>query len=268
MRYAVKSAPSPTDDRREFVMSDNSVDRMGDVIDPAGWDLSSFKQGGKFNPIALFNHDKNQVVGSWADVQVKGNQLIGRFEPAAPGTSEIADSVRKLVEQDILRAVSVGFEPNEREPLDEKAKYGPWRYTRQTTLECSIVSVPANANAVAIAKQLNLSPEIISVAFGEQAEMRRGNMFTIGKHAVMNKSTEGHRTMTMTPSQRIEHTQQELNASRDRLAELNNHEVFDVDAAEKLNGEIDNFERALTVMKAAESRMATTNTAMTTYTPP
>ena len=64
--------------------------------------------------------------------------------------------------------------------------------------------------------------------------------------------------MTITPSQRIEHTQAELNDRRDQLAALNSAEVFDVDVAEKLNSEIDNFERALSVMKAAETRMGLT----------
>jgi len=121
MLHKVKASPPPGGDRLEFVMSDGSVDRMGDVIEPAGWDLSTFKAGSKFNPIALFNHRSDYPVGSWSDVRVKGGQLVGRFVPAAPGTSEIADSVRKLVEQDILRAVSVGFEPIERELLNDKA---------------------------------------------------------------------------------------------------------------------------------------------------
>ena len=171
METKVKAAPPPGSDRREFVMSDGSVDRMGDVIDPAGWDLSSFSAGSKFNPIALFNHKADMVVGSWSDVRVNGGQLIGKFNPLAPGTSELADSVRKMIEQDVLRAVSVGFEPKAREPLNEKAdkNYGPWRFTKQSLLECSIVSVPANANAVAIARSLNLSTKTVSEIFGEPA---------------------------------------------------------------------------------------------------
>ena len=36
----------------EFVLSDESVDRMGDIISAAGWDLKNFQK----NPIALFGH--------------------------------------------------------------------------------------------------------------------------------------------------------------------------------------------------------------------
>src|SRR4029077_1031923 len=154
--------------------------------------------------------------------------------------------------------------------LDKDRPDGPQRLLKSELLEASLVSVPANPNSMAIAKQLHISPEVISLAFGEQAEARCGEMFTIGKHAVIKSSIERSNPMTITPSQRIEHTQAELNDRRDQLTALNNADVFDVDAAEKLNGEIDNFERALSVMKAAETRMglAAANTAVTTYTPP
>jgi HK97 family phage prohead protease len=257
MRRVVKSAPPPGGDRREFVMSDDSVDRMGDVIEPAGWDLSSFQAGAKFNPIALFNHKPDQVVGSWSHVRVADGRLIGKFEPLEPGTSELADSVRKMVEQNVLRAVSVGFDPIEKELLHEKAHphSGPFRFKRQALLECSIVSVPANANAVAIAKSLNISHETMSRVFGEQAEARRGDVTALGEHAVIKSAIERPVAMT-TLSERIEHTQTELNSRRDRLDELNNAANFDTEAVERVIGEIDTIERDLSAMKSAEARTA------------
>ena len=44
-------------DGLEFVMSDETVDLMDDVILSDGWDLSNFKSGR--NPIALFGHDSS-----------------------------------------------------------------------------------------------------------------------------------------------------------------------------------------------------------------
>lgn len=269
MRRVVKSAPPPGGDRREFVMSDGSVDRMGDVIDQDGWDLSSFVPGSPtFNPIALFNHDKNQVVGSWLHTRVSDGKLISKFVPLEPGTSEIADSVRKMVEQNVLRAVSVGFEPIEREPLHEKAhpQHGPFRFRRQALLECSIVSVPANPNAVAIAKQLNLSSEMVSRVFGEHAETRRrGDPAATGEHAVIKSSIERPTKMT-TLSQRIEDTQTQLNAARDRT--VNEAADLDINTLDQLNAEIREHERALTVLKESEARTAAAATAMVPYTAP
>jgi HK97 family phage major capsid protein/HK97 family phage prohead protease len=246
----VKSAPPPGGDRREFVLSDGSIDRMGDMIEPDGWDLSSFKPGGKFNPIALFNHKADQVVGSWANVKVSDGKLVGKFVPAEPGTSELADSVRKLIDQDILRATSVGFEPIESEPLDKDKPYAGQRFIKQALLECSIVSVPANPNAVAIARSLNLSSDILSLAFGEHAEARPWKTTAIGKHAVTTP-IERPKVMT-TLSQRIEHTQTKLNELRDRLAE--GGPELSIDALAELNGQIDQHTRDLSVLKDAEAR--------------
>src|SRR5262245_52284957 len=103
MRYQQRAAPSPGAAPDEFVMSDESVDRMGDVIVQSGWDLSNFKK----HPIALFNHDRNQVIGKWSGVAVRGGRLVGKLELAEAGTSPLVDTVRALTAQNILRAVSV-----------------------------------------------------------------------------------------------------------------------------------------------------------------
>jgi HK97 family phage prohead protease/HK97 family phage major capsid protein len=232
MRYAVKSAPPPSGDRNEFVMSDNSLDRQGDVIEASGWDLSSFKPGQKFNPIALFNHRPDFVVGNWEKVRVKGNQLIGRFKPLDPGTSEIADSVRKMVEQDVLRAVSVGFEPIESEPLDKEKPYGGLRFKKQALLECSIVAVPANANAVAIARSMKLSSELADVIFRKPAT--ENPVGPHGKPAAKSlEQSKGSKMSTATIAARIQAEQTNLNALRDALAELADKDQMDADETKR-----------------------------------
>ena len=161
MRYAVKSAPSPGGAPNEYVMSDGSVDRMGDVVDPAGWDLKNFKA----HPIALLNHDRDQIIGKWVDVRVDGKQLRGRLELADEGTSPLVDNVRKLVAQNILRAVSVGFRPIEQQPLDKNASelWGPFKFTKSELLECSLVAVPANPHALSTAKSLGIADNFMEI---------------------------------------------------------------------------------------------------------
>jgi HK97 family phage prohead protease len=129
-----------------FIMSNASVDRMGDTIDPMGWDLTNFKK----NPIALFNHNYDLIIGKWNNIRVEGNNLIGDLELAEAGTSELVDTVRSLVEQRILSAVSVGFAATEYE-------YGEtgMDFKKQELMECSLVSVPANPQALAIARSFN-----------------------------------------------------------------------------------------------------------------
>jgi phage head maturation protease len=96
-----------------FVLSDESVDRYGDVISSEGWNLKNFQK----NPIALFNHSSNFPIGFWKNVRVESKKLIGDLMLAAEGTSARIDEIRRLVEQGILRAVSVGFLPIASEPL-------------------------------------------------------------------------------------------------------------------------------------------------------
>ena len=129
---------------------------MGDVIRADGWDLTSFKK----NPVALFGHSHDQILGIWENVRVEGKKLLGRLKLAKPGTSELVDTVRSLIDQRILKAVSVGFQPIEAEP---RKSGGGYDFIKSALHEVSVVSVPANPNALAIAKAL--SPEIANKLF-------------------------------------------------------------------------------------------------------
>ena len=93
----------------EFVLSDETPDRLDDVIMSDGWELKHFKN----NPIALFNHNSNFPIGKWSNLRVESKQLRGSLEIAPEGTSERIDEIRRLIEAGILRAVSVGFRPIE-----------------------------------------------------------------------------------------------------------------------------------------------------------
>jgi hypothetical protein len=142
-------------------MASESVDRMGDVIEIGGIDLASFKA----NPIALWGHDSSSPIGTWEAVRKVGGQLIGKLRLAAEGTSPLIDRLRALIEQRILRAVSVGFLPTaDPEPL---GKGRGLRFTKTELLECSLVPVPANATALRLK---HLAPDPIdSQIFGAPA---------------------------------------------------------------------------------------------------
>lgn len=137
---------------KEFVLSDGSVDRVGDVIDPKGWDLAAFKA----NPVALFGHDHSKIVGKWESVRVEGGKLMGRLKLAKKGTSQLVDEVRALVEQGILKAVSVGFTPVEYKPR----KGGGYLFSKSMLSEVSLVAVPANPMALATAKAFTPNAEL------------------------------------------------------------------------------------------------------------
>lgn len=142
------------DDPFEFIMSDETVDRMGDIIVAKGWQLDDFQS----NPIALGYHKHDNPIGTWENVRIVGKKLRGKLKLAAAGTSAEIDTIRSLLEQRILKAVSVGFMPEEYEPIDENADkfWGPFKFLKTVLHECSVVAVPANPNALAVGKSFGI----------------------------------------------------------------------------------------------------------------
>ena len=143
----------------EFRMSTRLKDRMGDVIEQ-NWDLTHFNG----NPICPFNHNLNFVVGRWGSVGVRNDALHGHLHLAPQGSSARIDEIRSLVAANIIRAVSVGFRPISSEPLPD----GGTRFTRSELVECSLVSTPANPEALAVAKSLRVSDETLQMVFTPQ----------------------------------------------------------------------------------------------------
>src|SRR4029077_17430047 len=72
-----RAAKQSEADPYEYVLSDETVDRYGEVIQADGWDLSEFKADR--NPIALFNHNSDAVIGRWEKVRIEGKRLLGRL---------------------------------------------------------------------------------------------------------------------------------------------------------------------------------------------
>ena len=249
MRYQQRAAPADGA-ANEFILSDGSEDRMGDVIVQSGWDLKNFKRA----PIALFNHDRNQVVGKWADVAVRDGKLTGFLELAAEGTSALVDTIRKLIDQNILRAVSVGFRPLKSEPLNEDAdKFGgPFKFLKSELLEASLVSIPANPNALAIAKGLpsDLLAEIFAKP-GNEYPASAGARH--GKPAETKPQSTGTKMNTI--GQRIQSAQMEYSALRESLKELSGKEDLSQDETkryEELPGQIEAAKKEVEKHQRAE----------------
>ena len=166
-------------DGLEFVLSDGSLDRHGTRINPGGWALAAFKR----NPIALFGHSSAFPIGRWENVRVEGDRLLGRLVLAAEGTSARIDELRKLVEQGILRAVSVGFSVLE---WGQPGK-SEFDIAKQELHEVSLVAVGSNTNALKKARSLNISESTLSMVFGgEHANADRWET-TAGEYAATER---------------------------------------------------------------------------------
>jgi len=157
---------------KSYVFSDETVDRMGDVILVGGWDLGNYKQ----NPVILWGHNAGAPpIGTASRVKtarIDGKRaLVGDVSFVEEEVNPHAETIWRLAEAGVLRTVSVGFKPIEASWGDdvtekERTKYGVGKYgvlyRRSELLETSIVSVPANPGAVEVGLKGLVSKGLIS----------------------------------------------------------------------------------------------------------
>lgn len=137
-----------------FRVSDETPDRAGDIVRQAGIDWSRWEK----NPVVLLAHNYADFPigkgvdhgraqrGSWVDVKFADKEQYDR--------AEIAYQLAKPPER-YLNATSIGFIPTKTyapENDKERKELGLGQYgvvfERSELLEVSLVSVPANPNAV------------------------------------------------------------------------------------------------------------------------
>ena len=139
-----------------FVASTSSEDRYGDVISQRGWRLDSYKR----NPVVLLNHDSTSLPIGKGEVELVDNQLMieVEFDMEDKKAAEIARKVKK----GFISAVSVGFNSKDSIYRSELPKNNPYYGERglyfksAELLEVSIVTIPANPQAIA-AKKLDIN---------------------------------------------------------------------------------------------------------------
>jgi HK97 family phage prohead protease len=167
----------------EMIGSTGSVDRDGEAIDPNGWDLKAFKK----NPVILAQHNyQKPPIAKAKSVKLVDGKLMFRIEFSEEGINPEADIYRKLYKTGFMNASSVGFQPKEWE--DGDGKKTPYRtFKKQELLELSLVSVPANADALVTAKSKGIvsSEELKSIGFEEKGE--DPNMLLNDNHMKMHE---------------------------------------------------------------------------------
>jgi len=148
-----KSSPVEDGDdsgKVSFIASTDRADRYGDIVNQSGWNLENYKS----NPIVLLNHDHQSLpIGRGAvSISEKGLVIDVEFDSADPRAAEIQGKVSR----GFMNAVSVGFAPIKtiaRADLPEShfafSKSAGSYFEEAELLEVSIVTIPANADAVA-----------------------------------------------------------------------------------------------------------------------
>ncbi len=124
------------------IASTEAVDRDGEVILQKGWDLENFKR----NPVLLVGHNYQEFpIGKATDIRIEDGKLV--FNAIFSKATEKAKEAYELVREGILNSFSVGFIPRDWDSKDSKI------ITKAELLEISLVPVPANPEAIVLAKE-------------------------------------------------------------------------------------------------------------------
>lgn len=127
-----------------FILSTPAVDSYNDVIDQKGWNLTRYNG----NPIVLWGHNSwSPPIGKCTKIWLDGDALMGTVEFTSKDVSEFGYMIGQMVKGGFLSAVSVGFYPDEY-TFDQKR--GGVNFIKQTLLEFSVVSIPANPEALLV----------------------------------------------------------------------------------------------------------------------
>lgn len=157
--------------RISAVVSTESVDRDGDIIRQANWDLDHFKS----HPILLSSHNyrglQNQI-GEWTDMRVEGNKLVGDAQYYIKQGNPEADWAFVLASKG-RAAFSVGFVPDMSKAKQiEAAGNLSYEFQGQELLEVSQVTVPSNADALQSLKSYGVHPDM-DILIDDVIELQR-----------------------------------------------------------------------------------------------
>jgi HK97 family phage prohead protease len=153
-RSFATEAEIPSDGSRQlrYTITTDSVDRQMDTLAVDGWDLKSYLR----NPVVLWGHKHDLVIGRALDITRDGNALKAtvEFQPAdMPIVGDWAEYAYRSGTTGFVRSTSVGFRPIEWEFTEDEERGGDsWMpgidFRRQELTEFSVVGVPANPEAL------------------------------------------------------------------------------------------------------------------------
>ncbi len=152
------------------VGSSGAIDRHGESLNPEGWSLNNYMR----NPVILFGHDyKSLPIGKALKVWIEDGKLMFTIKFA---DTPMGNEVFKLFEEEMLNAFSVGFIPIK---WDES---GTFTFAEMELLELSVVTVPANPEALAKVKSVE---EMIAKEAEEQpVTIKKSELLAIVKQAI------------------------------------------------------------------------------------
>ena len=149
----------------------DSVDRDGEVVVPGGMNSRDYER----NPVLLYEHDVKSPIGKMLSMKRAERSIEAEFALAPRPDNHVGewfpDTVASLMDFGALNTMSIGFLGLEARPASKadsekygagvKRVYGKWKL-----LEVSVVSVPANQDAIVTAVRKGLVTRDAAKAFG------------------------------------------------------------------------------------------------------
>lgn len=128
----------------DVVASTDTEDRYGEVVEQV-WQLDAYAA----NPVVLYAHDSRELpIGRAENVRVEGGSLLATLRFVGADVNPKAEQVWQLIQEGVLRAVSVGFIPHTYR-WEKRADREVLVLTDNELVEISVVPVPANPDALA-----------------------------------------------------------------------------------------------------------------------
>jgi len=142
------------ENKKTFVLTDESLNSLGFWIRTAGGDLTQFKK----NPVMLWAHmrvwkgtdDEVLPIGRWVNVmKTQSGQIVA--EPVFDEKDEFAVKIKNKVDGDFLKMASIGIRVIETSADPKYLKPGQTRetITKWKLVEASICDIGRNDNALA-----------------------------------------------------------------------------------------------------------------------
>ena len=125
-----------------FVMTEEKVDRDGELVVLDGLDINEFLK----NPQLFYNHEsRNYPIGLVKSIRREGNKLIGDIW--LNQITEESKIVKQLIDAGNLKTGSIGFSVSEANYND---KDGIYYLSKSELYEFSICNIPSNTGSVRI----------------------------------------------------------------------------------------------------------------------
>ena len=139
----------------DATITTETIDRDGEVLISQGMDASEYEK----NPVVFYNHDYAEPIGKITDLRRGKGKIDATIEfakrPDDFEGSYFPEFVESLVDQGIVKGISVGFVPQpggvRKASAKDKEDYGDdvrQVYSKWKLLEVSVAPLPANATAL------------------------------------------------------------------------------------------------------------------------